>query len=58
VLSGQRRAHLLYGEWLRREGRRICARAELRVAHELLTTIGMEVFAEHARRELVATGER
>jgi DNA-binding CsgD family transcriptional regulator len=52
------RAHLLYGEWLRREGRRVDARAELRLAHEQLTTIGMEAFAERARRELVATGEK
>jgi DNA-binding CsgD family transcriptional regulator len=51
------RAHLLYGEWLRREGRRVDARAELRLAHEQLTTIGMEAFAERARRELAATGE-
>lgn len=51
------RAHLLYGEWLRREGRRTDAREELRVAHELFATIGMEAFAERARRELRATGE-
>jgi DNA-binding CsgD family transcriptional regulator len=52
------RAHLLHGEWLRREGRRADARAELRLAHEQLATIGMEEFAERARRELVATGEK
>jgi DNA-binding CsgD family transcriptional regulator len=52
------RAHLLYGEWLRREGRRVDAREQLRVAHEQLTAIGMDAFAERARRELVATGER
>jgi ATP/maltotriose-dependent transcriptional regulator MalT len=52
------RARLLYGEWLRREGRRVDARDELRAAHELFTTIGMEAFAERARRELLATGER
>jgi ATP/maltotriose-dependent transcriptional regulator MalT len=52
------RAHLLYGEWLRREGRRIDARDQLRTAHDLLSTIGMEAFAERARRELLATGER
>jgi DNA-binding CsgD family transcriptional regulator len=50
------RAHLLYGEWLRREGRRIDAREQLRTAHELLTSIGMQAFAERARRELLATG--
>jgi DNA-binding CsgD family transcriptional regulator len=52
------RAHLLYGEWLRREYRRVDARAQLRAAHELFVTIGMEAFAERARVELVATGER
>jgi len=51
------RAHLLHGEWLRREGRRIDARRELRTAHELCSDIGMEAFAERARIELVATGE-
>ena len=51
------RAHLLYGEWLRREGRRVEAREQLRTAHELLGAIGMEAFAERARRELLATGE-
>jgi DNA-binding CsgD family transcriptional regulator len=52
------RAHLLYGEWLRREGRRGDARQQLRTAHELLVAIGMEAFAERARRELVKTGEK
>ena len=52
------RAHLLYGEWLRREGRRADARKELRAAHDLFVTIGMEAFAERAGRELLATGEK
>ena len=52
------RAHLLYGEWLRREGRRVEAREQLRTAHELLAAIGMGAFAERARRELIATGEK
>jgi DNA-binding CsgD family transcriptional regulator len=52
------RAHLLYGEWLRRGNRRADARAQLAVAHELFTSIGMEAFAERTRRELVATGGR
>jgi DNA-binding CsgD family transcriptional regulator len=51
------RAHLLYGEWLRREGRRADARAQLRAAHDMCIAIGMEAFAERARRELQATGE-
>jgi DNA-binding CsgD family transcriptional regulator len=51
------RAHLLYGEWLRRERRRVDARAQLRIAHEMLAAMGMEAFAERARREISATGE-
>jgi DNA-binding CsgD family transcriptional regulator/tetratricopeptide (TPR) repeat protein len=50
------RAHLAYGEWLRRENRRTDARAQLRAAHEMLSHIGAEAFAERARRELLATG--
>jgi DNA-binding CsgD family transcriptional regulator len=51
------RAHLLFGEWLRRENRRTDARQQLRTAHDQLSAIGMEAFAERARRELLATGE-
>ncbi|UBU10301.1 ATP-binding protein [Nonomuraea gerenzanensis] len=52
------RAHLLYGEWLRRDNRRVDARGHLKTAHELFTELGMRAFAERARRELLATGER
>ncbi len=53
----QARARLVYGEWLRREGRRQEAREQLRGAHEMLARIGAEAFAERARRELAATGQ-
>jgi DNA-binding CsgD family transcriptional regulator len=52
------RARLLYGEWLRRQARRVEARQQLRTAYDMLTAIGMAAFAERARRELIATGEK
>jgi DNA-binding CsgD family transcriptional regulator len=51
------RVHLIYGEWLRRANRRVDAREHLRTAHTMLADMGMEPFADRARRELLATGE-
>jgi DNA-binding NarL/FixJ family response regulator len=48
----------LYGEWLRRQGRRVQARQQLQAAHDMLATMGLDGFADRARRELQATGAR
>ncbi len=58
MLPYRARSHLLYGEWLRREGRRRDCRTHLRTAHELLSDAGMEAFAGRAADELRATGEK
>ncbi|MFI5612131.1 AAA family ATPase [Amycolatopsis sp. NPDC051903] len=52
------RAQLVYGEWLRRQGRRVDARRTLRAAHDSFTAMGADAFAQRAHRELLATGER
>jgi DNA-binding NarL/FixJ family response regulator len=58
MLTHLARARLNYGEWLRREGRRVDARGQLREAYELLKGMGAQAFAERARRELLGTGEK
>ena len=58
MATHQARARLVYGEWLRREKRRIDARNQLRPALDALASMGADAFAERARRELQATGEK
>jgi DNA-binding CsgD family transcriptional regulator len=57
VVLERARGHLIYGEWLRRQNRRVDARTELRAAEKMFSTMGADGFADRARRELLATGE-
>lgn len=57
IATDRARSHLVYGEWLRRSGRRLDARGQLRAGYDMFSSMGAEAFAERARRELLATGE-